>query len=93
MPPAAPSRFLVAYVGLPSRAVTIGTLALYRGLAVGLLGTTAITDFPDYWTDLATAKIGESGFPQAVLVFVVLAAVFELLLHFSPFGRGSTTSG
>ena len=27
--------FLVAYVGLPSLAVTIGTLALYRGLAVG----------------------------------------------------------
>jgi rhamnose transport system permease protein len=32
---------LVAYVGLPSLAVTIGTLALFRGLAVGLLGTTA----------------------------------------------------
>ena len=27
--------FLVAYVGLPSLAVTIGTLALYRGIAVG----------------------------------------------------------
>ena len=51
--------FLVSYVGLPSLAVTIGTLALYRGLAVGILGTKAITDFPDTWTDLATAKIGE----------------------------------
>lgn len=29
--------FLVAYVKLPSLAVTIGTLALYRGIAVGLL--------------------------------------------------------
>src|SRR3954465_5906366 len=38
--------FLVAYVGLPSLAVTIGTLALYRGIAVGILGTTAKTDFP-----------------------------------------------
>jgi rhamnose transport system permease protein len=37
---------LVTAVGLPSLAVTIGTLALYRGLAVGILGTTAITDFP-----------------------------------------------
>ena len=52
--------FLVAYVGLPSLAVTIGTLALYRGLAVGLLGTTAITDFPERWTDLAKDRIGES---------------------------------
>ena len=39
--------FLVTYVGLPSLAVTIGTLALYRGLAVGLLGTEAITDYPE----------------------------------------------
>ena len=42
--------FLVAYVGLPSLAVTIGTLALYRGIAVGLLGTKAVTDFPSRWT-------------------------------------------
>ena len=32
---------LVTVVGLPSLAVTIGTLALFRGIAVGLLGTTA----------------------------------------------------
>ena len=51
--------FLVTVVGLPSLAVTIGTLALFRGLAVGLLGTTAVTDFPEFWTDLAKAKIGD----------------------------------
>ena len=50
--------FLVAYVGLPSLAVTIGTLALFRGIAVGLLGTKAVTDFTERWTDLATATIG-----------------------------------
>ena len=51
--------FLVAYVGLPSLAVTIGTLALYRGIAVGLLGTEAVTDFPEKWTDLAKDRISE----------------------------------
>ena len=80
--------FLVAYVGLPSLAVTIGTLALFRGLAVGLLGTKAVTDFPDSWTDLATAEIGETGIPQVVVLFVVLAVFFALLLHFTSFGRG-----
>jgi len=49
--------FLVAYVGLPSLAVTIGTLALYRGIAVGLLGTKAVTDFPEKWTDLAKQRV------------------------------------
>lgn len=80
--------FLVAYVGLPSLAVTIGTLALYRGIAVGLLGTTAITDFPQRWTHLAQQRIGTSSYPVILIPFLVLAVIFALLLHFSPFGRG-----
>ena len=80
--------FLVSYVGLPSLAVTIGTLALYRGIAVGLLGTTAVTDFPQKWTDLAQQRIGTSSYPVVLIPFVVLAVLFALLLHFSPFGRG-----
>ncbi|HET6625548.1 MAG TPA: ABC transporter permease [Nocardioidaceae bacterium] len=80
--------YLVAYVGLPSLAVTIGTLALFRGLAVGLLGTKAITTFPERWTDLAKEKIGDSNIPVIVIPFLVLAVLFALLLHFSSFGRG-----
>jgi rhamnose transport system permease protein len=80
--------FLVAYVGLPSLAVTIGTLALFRGIAVGLLGTKAVTDFPEGWTTLAKAKIGATGLPVVVVPFLVLALAIGLLLQFSSFGRG-----
>ena len=81
--------FLVAYVGLPSLAVTIGTLALYRGIAVGLLGTEAKTDFPEKWTDLAKQRIVEDQpYPWILLVVAVLAIAFAVLLHFSVFGRG-----
>lgn len=80
--------FLITVVGLPSLAVTIGTLALYRGLAVGLLGTTAVTDFPEFWTDLATDKIGATPVPLIVVPIVILAIVFAVLLHFTSFGRG-----
>jgi rhamnose transport system permease protein len=80
--------FLVAYVGLPSLAVTIGTLALFRGIAVGALGTTAVTDFPDRWTRLAKQEIGGTGIPIVMIAFVVLAVLFTLLMHFSTFGRG-----
>ncbi|MGB3828764.1 MAG: ABC transporter permease [Ornithinimicrobium sp.] len=80
--------FLVAYLGLPSLAVTIGTLALFRGVAVGLLGTKAVTSFPDSWTDLATDTIGTTGIPVVMVLFVVLAAAFTWLLHYSGFGRG-----
>lgn len=80
--------YLVAFVGLPSLAVTIGTLALFRGLAVGLLGTKAVTDFPQGWTDSAKAQIGGTGLPLITLPFLVLALIFALLLQFSAFGRG-----
>jgi len=79
--------FLVTVVGLPSLAVTIGTLALFRGIAVGLLGTTAITDFPEEWADLAKANIPGTPVPVIIVPFVVLAIVFAVLLHFTPFGR------
>src|SRR3954469_10743849 len=80
--------FLVAYVGLPSLAVTIGTLALFRGLAVGILGTKAVTDFTEFWTDLAKSKIPGTPVPTVMILFVILAIVFAVLLHFTPFGRG-----
>ncbi|EWT00650.1 ATPase [Intrasporangium oryzae NRRL B-24470] len=80
--------YLVARVGLPSLAVTIGTLALYRGLAIGILGTKAVTDFPSDWTQRASETIGGTGIPAFMWVFLLLAVVFTLALHFSPFGRG-----
>lgn len=79
---------LVAYVGLPSLAVTIGTLALYRGIAVGILGTKAVTNFPTKWTSRATSLISGTHLPQITVVMIVLAIVFGVLLHFTPFGRG-----
>ncbi|HEY0261017.1 MAG TPA: ABC transporter permease [Lacisediminihabitans sp.] len=80
--------FLVTVVGLPSLAVTIGTLALFRGIAVGLLGTTAITTFPAFWTSLAQARIGGSGVPAVMVLVAVLIVVFAIVLHFTAFGRG-----
>ena len=80
--------FLVTIAGLPSLAVTIGTLALFRGIAVGLLGTTAITTFPAFWQNLAQARFGLSGIPVVMVLVVVLIVIFALVLHFTPFGRG-----
>lgn len=80
--------FLVTVVGLPSLAVTIGTLALFRGLAVGLLGTTAVTEFPEMWTALAKAKIAGTTIPYIMVPFLILLVIFVIVLHFTPFGRG-----
>jgi rhamnose transport system permease protein len=80
--------FLVAYLGLPSLAVTIGTLALYRGVAIGLIGTKAVSDLPAHWQNLANDHIGTTRYPLIVIPIVVLSLLFALLLHFTPFGRG-----
>ena len=80
--------FLVAYVGLPSLAVTIGTLALYRGLAVGILGTTAVTDFPITWTNLAQQGLANNRIPYVMIPFAILVVLFAGMLHFTSFGRG-----
>ena len=79
---------LVAYVGLPSLAVTIGTLALYRGLAEGLIQTDRIAGFPAAWQDWPTERIANTDLPNIVIPVVVLAVVFGVLLHFTSFGRG-----
>jgi rhamnose transport system permease protein len=63
-------------------------MALFRGIAVGLLGTAAVTSFPEEWTALAQAKISGTPLPYIMLPFVILLAVFVVLLHFSTFGRG-----
>jgi rhamnose transport system permease protein len=80
--------FFVTVVGLPSLAVTIATLALYRGIAVGLLGTRAVTEFGEFWTDLATSRIPGTPIPSVTILVAALAVGFAILLHFTAFGRG-----
>ncbi|MGW7670298.1 ABC transporter permease [Streptomyces sp. NPDC054775] len=78
---------LVTRLGLPSLAVTIGTLAGYRGIAQIVLGSDAVTDFPTQYLDFAAGRIGDSFLPQAFLPFLVLLAVAVVVLHAMPFGR------
>ncbi|HET7385289.1 MAG TPA: ABC transporter permease [Nocardioidaceae bacterium] len=79
---------LVTIIGLPSLAVTIGTLALFRGIAVGLLGTTAITNFPPPLTKFFSGSIPGTPIPWQVLFWLAPVIAFAVLLHFTPFGRG-----
>jgi len=79
--------FLVSVVGLPSLAVTIGTLALYRGLAFVVLGDQAVTSFPRAITTALQAKLGTTGIPVWILPVILLVIIFGIALHFTGFGR------
>ena len=80
--------FFITVVGLPSLAVTIGTLALFRGLAAGLIGTDRVGDFPQELRDLALDRIPGTPIMNTFVLFVLLAIVFAAVLHFTPVGRG-----
>ena len=79
--------FLVTRLGLPSLAVTIGTFALFRGLAFVVIGDESVTDFPATWTDRAFGNFAGTFIPNTMVLFAVLAVAFGVLLHATPFGR------
>jgi rhamnose transport system permease protein len=78
---------LVTRLGLPSLAVTIGTLALFRGLAFVVIGDESVTDFPADYTDLAFGTFAGTFIPNTMVLFAILAVAFGVLLHATPFGR------
>jgi rhamnose transport system permease protein len=76
---------LIVRFGLPSLAVTIGTLGLYRGLAYVVLGDRAVTGFPANYRPLATDSLWF--LPYATIVVAVVGAGIALLVHVTPVGR------
>ncbi|MEO7586936.1 MAG: ABC transporter permease [Arachnia sp.] len=76
-----------AYVGLPALAVTIGTLALFRGLALVVIGDNAVSNFPPAASAYATGSFGATGIPLVMLPVGLIIVAFAVVLHMTPFGR------
>jgi rhamnose transport system permease protein len=83
----------VTRFGLPSLAVTIGTLALYRGLAFVVLGDQAVADFPASWTTAAIKALPGTSLPVMAVPVLVLALAFIVVLHATPTGRALYAMG
>jgi rhamnose transport system permease protein len=79
--------FLVTGIGLPSLAVTIGTLTLYRGIAQGILPTDTIGGFPNGLASIGVVPIPHTHIPYSIAFFGVLAVIFGIVLHATPLGR------
>jgi rhamnose transport system permease protein len=78
---------VIVKLNLPSLAVTIGTLALFRGLAYVLLGDQAVADFPPAYTAFGMDTLGGSFIPLPFVIVIVGAIVFTVLLQSTAFGR------
>jgi len=79
--------FLIVRFRLPSLAVTIGTLALFRGFAYILLGDKAVADFPPKYTSFGIGVIPSTFVPVPFVLFIILAVIFWVLLHHTTAGR------
>lgn len=78
---------LVTRLGLPSLVVTLGTLALYRGLALVVLGSRGISAFPEWFTTFGFGSIPGLPIPWPFVIYLLLAIALGLLLHRTWIGR------
>jgi rhamnose transport system permease protein len=65
--------------------VTLGTFALFQGLAYGVTGAEAVSDFPAWFAYFGQAYLGP--IPGQLFVFVVAVAVVWIILSRTRFGR------
>ena len=79
--------FLIVRFHLPSLAVTIGTLALFRGFAYILLGDKAVADFPPEYIAFGIGVVPHTFIPAPFALFIILAVVFWVVLHHTTLGR------
>lgn len=65
--------------------VTLGTLALYRGLALGLSRADAVSNFPGWFAYFGQFYLG--AVPGQLIVFIVAVAIVWVLLARTRYGR------
>lgn len=84
---------LVTRYKLPSIVVTIGTLSLYRGLALVALGDQSISGYPEVFSTLGNSYVGEViGVPWLIVpiefaILLAAAVVVGVTLHRTVMGR------
>jgi rhamnose transport system permease protein len=78
---------LIARFGLPSLVVTLGTLALFRGLAQIVLGPVGVSNFPPEFTTLGFGYVPGTLIPWPFVIFLTLALILGIVLHRTWVGR------
>lgn len=79
--------FLVSQLGLQSLVVTLGTMALYRGIGYILLGTGSVNILPPTIVDFGINNLPGTEIPWTVVPFLVLAPLFAVVLQKTPTGK------
>ncbi len=67
--------------------MTLGTLALFRGLALIILGPRGVSDFPPGFTEIGFGHVPGTDIPWPFVIFLALALVLGVVLHRTWVGR------
>jgi rhamnose transport system permease protein len=79
---------IVVYAVLPSLVVTIGTLALFRGIAQIVLNERGVSGFPEWYQNIGFGMIGNTPIPWSSMIFILLFVGFTVFLQATHWGRG-----
>ncbi len=77
--------FIITRTGVHALVVTLATLAIFRGVALGISQGQSYRGFPEAFFTLGQGYIGPV--PVQLLIFALLAVIFGLLLSRTTFGR------
>lgn len=76
---------VISYLDVPPILTTLGTMMLFKGIALNITKGGAITSFPIVFTYIGNGKI--LGIPLPLLVFLGVAVIISWILGSSTFGK------
>ena len=77
--------FFVAYMKMPAVITTISTQMLFRGIVKIVLDVNVLKNFPEFYTAIGWRNV--AGIPIALILYVIMTAIFIFVLQKSKFGR------
>ncbi|WP_138472382.1 ABC transporter permease [Poseidonocella sp. HB161398] len=77
--------FIIVRFGMPPLIATLGTLALYRGLAEGISQARSVRGWPEWFAQIGQGSF--AGVPVQVWILLAAMAVAVVILGYSRWGR------
>jgi len=74
-------------VGTLAGLITIGTLALYRGIAQIILNERGVSGFPEWYQNIGFGTIDGTPIPWSSIIFILFFIGFAIFLHATHWGR------
>ncbi len=78
---------MITALEMPAIAVTLATQSVFRGIAIGLLGDQARTDFPENFGFFGQQFIPGTIIPFEFVLYLALVLLFAFILHKTTYGR------